>query len=324
MWTMRGDDRLVRVGTLRDALTEFLVERRGRHCSQRELSDRLGYQSNIVYQWETGRRVPSVESLLRFVRAVGDDASGREARRMLRESALERWVERAMAPFDDDILANALSCSTHVVARMRSGATLPNAVEFLILLELSRRQSLDLLARLGEIHKLPSVAEEYWRRIRVRAVLKNVPHSLEILGTLQTTAFQASSDPPTQWIAARHQVTVAESAFILEQLEMTGLIERRGDETLINFNQTDFLLLLPPFDSAGPQSTRFVSSLSTGALEKYRFALRRYSARVADIWSEDDGGRERLVEGTVRIQPIREMANNDPEMSKATHWYIYT
>lgn len=55
--------------------SELLRAVRGKR-SQRLLSKRLGYASNVLYRWETGRAWPAAEDFFRLLDALGQDTSG--------------------------------------------------------------------------------------------------------------------------------------------------------------------------------------------------------------------------------------------------------
>ena len=54
---------------------EWIHRIRGR-ISQRALSKRLGYESNVVYRWETGRAHPSASTVLSAMDRLGFDVRG--------------------------------------------------------------------------------------------------------------------------------------------------------------------------------------------------------------------------------------------------------
>lgn len=92
--------------------------RRRAGMSQRELAEDLGTTQSVVARWETGVRSPTVETLLRAVRACGFDLamslarpdpdhelSLRENRRLSPAERLDRMVEQLRGL--DDLVRHA-------------------------------------------------------------------------------------------------------------------------------------------------------------------------------------------------------------------------
>jgi transcriptional regulator with XRE-family HTH domain len=93
---------------------ELIREARKRAgLSQRELAERLGTTQSVIARWETGVRSPTVETLLRAVRACGLDLNItlgapdpdhelliRENRRLTPSARLDRMVDQTAGLVD--------------------------------------------------------------------------------------------------------------------------------------------------------------------------------------------------------------------------------
>src|SRR5262245_30350786 len=152
---------------------ELLRALRGRR-SQAQLSRRLGYASNVVFDWESGRRAPTAAAALLLARRTGVDvprvlqtflrsparSRGRlETPRGVRDLMLELRGKLQIAE-----LARAIGCSRFAVSRWLQGSTQPKLPDFLAFVEHSTLRLLDFLAGFVDVEALPSVRAQ-WREL---------------------------------------------------------------------------------------------------------------------------------------------------------------
>ena len=51
--------------------TQLATLRKAKHVSQRELAERLGVKQPVISRIESGRHVPSIQFVIRFLNALG-------------------------------------------------------------------------------------------------------------------------------------------------------------------------------------------------------------------------------------------------------------
>jgi len=206
------------------------------HRSQTALSRRLGFQSNVVYTWESGRRWPTGAQVLYACHRTGLDVNG----------ALERFIGRtpewvdADTPWSPDTvsaLLRDLRGGTSVselarrtgrartrVSRWLSGATEPRLPDFLRLVEASSARVVDFIAVLVNPESVPSVAP-LWRRMEARRRgAARVPWTQAVLRALELSDYRALPAHEPGWVARRLGISLEEEERCIAFLRDTGQI----------------------------------------------------------------------------------------------------
>lgn len=207
---------------------------RGRR-SQPALSRRLGYRSNVVYTWESGRREPSASELFRIVLATG-----REPRDALAGFAVDlRAVDlrtpegvrallvglRGGAKIAD--LAERCGVSRYTVSRWLGGTTEPGLSELLLLIEVLTARLVDFVVALVGPTAIPEI-ESRWRELEARRrVAFTHPWSQAILRLLECTPYARRAHRPG-WIAKQLGITRDDELAALDALERAGLVRWDG------------------------------------------------------------------------------------------------
>lgn len=214
--------------------SEFVRALRG-HRSQPAFSRRLGYRSNVVYTWESGRGYPTAAITLAAARRVGVEL----------ERAFEsfyrgrpEWLEHhdpatpaGVAAFLNDLrgrtsivdLASYSQRSRFAVARWMKGDTEPKLPEFLQLVECCSLRLLDWLEQFVDPSQLPSVAERFRAMETARRVAYEAPWTQAILRALEMREYQSGPHRPG-WLAAQVGVSEAIEQRCLELLQQTGQV----------------------------------------------------------------------------------------------------
>ncbi len=222
------------------ALARQLVRAlRGRR-SQLALSRWLGFDSNVVYTWESGRRWPSPANFFRLCDKVGVDLPGSMQHflgGMPDELRDVDWLKRETAALFLDHLRGAttvveiarrVGTNRVSVGRWLKGEAEPRLPEFLSLIEATSSRLLDFLACLTEPEKLPA-ARAGWSRLEAqRKVAYELPWSHGVQRVLELEQYRKQAQHDAAWIAARLGISEPEVEQCVEALADSGLIVRRG------------------------------------------------------------------------------------------------
>lgn len=214
---------------------ELVRALRGRR-SQPALSRRLGYRSNVVYTWESGRREPSASELFRIVAATR-----REPRDALAgfpvdlrqvdlrtPEGVRALIEQLRGGAKITDLATRCGVSRYTASRWLSGATEPRASELLAILEALTARLVDFVVGLVGPRAIPAI-EARWRELEARRrVAFTHPWSQAILRQLECTAYGELPRHREGWLARRLGVTRDEERACLRALEDAGLVRWSG------------------------------------------------------------------------------------------------
>ncbi len=196
-----------------DLLSRELVRALRGDRSQRALSRRLRYESNVVYLWESGRRWPTAAGLFWLAHRTGVDVP-HVVRRILPERKgqedIEAWTVPGAAEFlvalagdrSAAALARDLGVSRHSVARWLRGETEPRLPVVLRLVHLCTSRLLHFLSQLVDPAGLPSVADEWARQEAARRLVAEAPWAPAFMVALDLDVNKERPHQPG-WIAHR-------------------------------------------------------------------------------------------------------------------------
>lgn len=219
-----------------DALaSDWIRALRGKR-SQRALSRRLGYRSNIVYRWESGHCFPTARVVLTAMTRLGHDVRGALAEFY---GSCPTWLEQTpphtrdgVARLLDDLrdktsmvdVARKTGFSRHRIARWLSGAAEPKLPEYLALIEATSLRLLDFVAAFLDPLALPSVAAE-WRRLKAtREAAYARPDSHVVLRVLELVDYAKLPRHDVAFVARRSGLPVREVREYLALLAAAGQI----------------------------------------------------------------------------------------------------
>ena len=214
---------------------ELLRELRGRR-SQRALSRRLGFESNVVYRWEAGRSAPTASDFFRLVELLKRPPAGVIGRFLHHELELPPGRQlsepegvvlllqhlRGEARIND--LARAVGCSRFVMTRWLKGTTQVPLPELLSFIEATTLRLLEFLAELVDPSRLPSVGQRWLLLEASRRAAYEHPWSHAVLRVLETRAYQALERHRRGFIADRIGISVHEEETCLQILLQAGQI----------------------------------------------------------------------------------------------------
>ena len=223
-----------------DALSSELVRALRGKRSQTAFSRRLGYRSNVVYGWESGRRWPSSSAFFAAARKTGIDLRAALARffpsappwlagcdltTRTGVSALlaELRGTRKLRP-----LARQVGVSRVALAGWMQARGEPRLPELLRIVDATSLRLLDFVALLADPAVLPSTRRA-WTDLEVqRRVAYELPFSHAILRCIETTAYKALPRHDAEWLAARLRVPRALVDTCVRALVAAGQLRRKG------------------------------------------------------------------------------------------------
>jgi transcriptional regulator with XRE-family HTH domain len=209
--------------------------------SQLALSRRLGFSTNVLYAWESGRNFPTAAEFLRLA-----EQCRIPVRRMLASFYVTppAWLgsaktlpwPRVVAAFLQDQrgrtpiieLAAAAGISRFALSRWLKGTTEPRLPDFLWLIEHSTQRLGDWLALFTDPAQLPSFSEHWLRQQAARRAAHEMPWTQPVLRALELEAYRALDRHESGWIARRLGIPEATERQALETLSLSGQIALRG------------------------------------------------------------------------------------------------
>jgi transcriptional regulator with XRE-family HTH domain len=223
---------------------ELVRALRGRR-SQVAFSRRLGFRTNVVYAWESGRRWPTAATLLG---AAGRSRIDVRAALAAFFPSPPSWLAK-LDPASRDGVAQLLSelrakvpvveiakragRSRYAVARWLSGDAEPRLPDFLRLVQACSLRLLDFIALFVDPVVLPSAAAD-WRMLQAhRKAAYDMPWIPAVLRALELRDYAALGKHRAGWIAARIGISAEEEARCLEVLAQSGQIRERGGRWVI-------------------------------------------------------------------------------------------
>lgn len=220
-----------------EVLVRQIVRARRAHRSQTALSRRLGFRSNVVYTWESGRRQPSASELFRVVARTGGDPESAFRDFAVDLSEVDLTDPRGVASLIDQLRGEArvrdvaVQCgvSRYVASRWLRGQTEPRAAELLTIVEALTFRLVDLAAALASPDALPEITQA-WRELSTRREIAFThPWSQAILRQLETRLYRELPAHEKGWLAERLNIAEGEEQACLDALARGGLIRWRDE-----------------------------------------------------------------------------------------------
>jgi transcriptional regulator with XRE-family HTH domain len=226
--------------------SELLRALRG-SCSQTAFARRLGYKSNVIYSWESGRAFPTASRTLHVAARSG----------VVLRSAIERfyraspqWLDvhrslatkHATAQLLDDLrghttvsrVAQSAGLSRFSLQRWLEAETEPRLPDFLRVIEASSLRVLDFVSVLADPAALPSVAAQWQQLEAARTAAYDLPWSQVVLRALELDTYQMLSAHEPGWIAARVGISRQEEERCLTVLEQSQQIRKCAGKYVLN------------------------------------------------------------------------------------------
>lgn len=213
---------------------------RGARLSQQQLSRRLGYDTNVVYLWERGRRYPTASAFFGLAqqRRLAVLAGLRE---FLGPGSL-RGPSRPGARFDSRLSSALLAhCAAgrsaselseltgfdrNTIARWLSGATEPRLPDLLRFIGITTLRLLDFVAVFANPAELEATRQAYAELRAQRELAYASPWSHAVLRALELDAYPSAPGNRLAWLAARLGISVEQVTQDLQALERAGQVQR--------------------------------------------------------------------------------------------------
>ena len=318
---------------------ELVRALRGRR-SQVAFSRRLGYRTNVVYAWESGRRWPTAAVLLgaagrsridvraAIAQVLPDRAAVAEAaptRRRATGSRRSLSELRAKMPMVE--IAKRAGRSRYAVARWLSGDAEPRLPDFLRLIQACSLRLLDFVALFADPLTLKSVAAD-WKLLQAqRKAAYEMPWIPAVLRALELREYTALGKHQPGWIASRLGIPREEEARCLEVLSESGQIrEEHGRWVLTEALAIDTRpdpnaerrlkkhwasVGVDRLGASSPGLFSFnVFTVSAGDLERLRELHRSYFRTMRSIIAASEPA-DRVVVANVQLFSLDERAPRD-------------
>ena len=216
--------------------SEVIRALRGRR-SQLAFSRRLKYRSNVVADWEQGRRFPTAAEFLRAAALVGVDipgaflrfhAASASAVGAADDAGVARWLDELRGQSSLQDLAARSGVSRHALGRWLSGSTRPRLPDFLRLVDVLTGRVQDLIAELVDIREVPTLAERVERAAASRKVGLEEPWALPVLLAIETRGYTALEGHDSAWLARFLGLPEPRVQACVSRLEEAGVIRLQG------------------------------------------------------------------------------------------------
>jgi transcriptional regulator with XRE-family HTH domain len=208
--------------------------------SQTAFARRLGYRSNAVYTWESGRRSPAASTFLVAARRAGVDLPAALATFLRGQPGWLSGVDPAsgegVAALLSDLrgdtpiglVAARAGRTRFQVSRWLKGAAEPRLPDFLRMIEATSLRVLDFVALFADPAELPSTRAAWERLAAARTLAWSSPWAQAVLLALELVPYQALAAHEDTWLAARLHLPVEEVQRALSLLLAAGQIRYSG------------------------------------------------------------------------------------------------
>jgi transcriptional regulator with XRE-family HTH domain len=274
--------------------------------SQSAMSRRLGYASNVYYQWESGRRIPALTDVMK-VASLGhrSPVGTKMAQKLQKPEGFGAMIAEMSEEQSLMQLADVLEISRSALSRWRSGKSVPTFPKFLHLVDLCTGRVIDFVELFADPHDLPSVADEWHRISRFRALANLMPICIPTLSALKLADYLALPTHDDAWLA--HRLGVSRD-------EMTFALERIGAEGAIRFNGTHYEAVRDCFDLfvSAPEILQrlqfqtevtgfYVGTTSHEVAERARLKSQNLLMALQDMVEAERDSKEQVFAITIRI-----------------------
>lgn len=208
--------------------------------SQRALSMRLGFSSNMLYRWESGRRTPRTEQVFALARKVGVDPAEALARLHASATATARvhpvdspafvttWLVEACAAFPVADIAAAADLSRQSLGRLLRGETSATFSDFLAIVQVTTRMAGDFVGGLVDPTQVPSLAAHLALVARQRDCALHHPWMPGLMLLLDHPRYVALPAHDDAWVAHALGIATDDVAAGVAAFETARLVRWEG------------------------------------------------------------------------------------------------
>lgn len=214
---------------------ELLRRLRGRR-SQRSFSRALGFDSNVSYAWESGRRSPETSLFLRAAERPHPQLSS-QLQQLLQSSVTGRLgsprtvqslVTHLVGRGNKAELSERIGVDRTTLSRWLKGKTEPRLPEFLRLVDATTQRLLSFVALFVDPSRLESTRAATEDLMVQRKLAYELPWSHAILRALELDGYLALPAHRPGVLASSIGISREEEARYLEELENAGQIRWDG------------------------------------------------------------------------------------------------
>lgn len=267
--------------------------------SQKVLSRRLGYGSNVVHYWETGKRTPTLTKTMEvaLLNAL-PEKSKKLATKLSNKPGIASFLAEITEGISLKVLAEQMDTNRSSLSRWRSGISEPNLPQFLFLFDLATGRVLDFLDLFLDVDQLESVHTEWSQLCRLRAVVNILPITVPLLCALDLEGYKSLPEHQVAFLAKKLGLQPMEITIALEQMQSVNMI-RFHEGRFQPVNETLDLFLHVPnlWDRLGVEeelSGAYIGTVSQSALTKIRSRMERFLFECQVI-AEADEEKERII-----------------------------
>ena len=229
--------------------SELLHALRGRR-SQVQLSRRLGYTSNVVYAWESGRKFPTTATFFRLLERTGNpvyDVLSDFFPKMpaaltdvdfSNNAAIALLLNTLIGDESARTLADRMGISRHTVGRWLRGEAQPRLPQLLHAIDATTNRLLDFIACMVDPAALPSLQQQWTRLQHSRSVLIDNPWVQTVLLATELSDYLATEHHEDLWMATRLNVREDEVHQAITQLSESSLLHYDGHHWTAGAAQT--------------------------------------------------------------------------------------
>ncbi|MEQ1507008.1 MAG: helix-turn-helix domain-containing protein [Myxococcota bacterium] len=216
---------------------ELIRALRGRR-SQTAMARRLGYKSNAVYTWESGRRSPPASVFLQAAGRLGIDVAAglrtflREDPPWLGEVATPAGIAALLTDLRGDApigrVAERAGRSRFAVSRWLSGRSEPRLPDLLRMVDATSLRALEFVAVFVDPATLSSTRTAWERLEAARTLAWSSPWAQAVLLGLELAPYRAAPAHDPALLAAKLGLEPEEVEGALALLERAGQVARDG------------------------------------------------------------------------------------------------
>jgi len=218
---------------------QLLEQLRGRR-SQLQLSRKLGFTSNVIYTWESGRRFPEVSNFFRIAELarvpvkerllafLGESARGLKAHSVTSPRTVASLVQLLTSASHKNDLAARLAVDRGTLSRWIKGSTEPRLPEFLMLIETTTQRLLPFIELFADPAQLEATREAHADLVAQQKLAYELPWSHAVLRALELRAYRDTKHHVAGVLAAQLGITLEDERRYLSELERSKQIRWNG------------------------------------------------------------------------------------------------
>jgi transcriptional regulator with XRE-family HTH domain len=228
-----------------EALSSELVRKIRGKRSQRAFSRGLGFESNVVYSWEAGRRSPETSLFLgaaerrsadlgeRLLRSFRDLPPELEKARLGSPRTVQLLVSHLVGRANKAELSRRILVDRTTLGRWLNGKTEPRLPEFLRLIDVTTQRLLAFVALFADPAKLEATRTAHRDLMVQRKLAYDLPWSHAILRALELERYVSLSEHCPGVLAEMIGIAPKDEENYLEQLEAAGQIGWNGQRYVV-------------------------------------------------------------------------------------------